>query len=123
MAKENPFLLERPLYQQTLWFIRRYPGLVERYNDMLTIGGASDGQPKSTEPKSPVENVALRRVAISTQISAVDRALAQIPEAYRKGIMNQIQWRDRYPDWAAVNTWKMWKQRFVYYVAREIGWI
>lgn len=117
------FVLERPLYQQTLWFIRRYPGLVERYNDMIKIGGMGESIPKGGMPSSPVENAAMRRVAISVQIAAVDRALAMIPEAYRDGIMKNITLRIPYPHYAAINTWKMWKQRFVFYTAREIGWM
>jgi len=117
------FVLERPLYQQTLWFIRRYPSFKEKYNDSIRLGGSMAGGPKPSLPGSSVENAAMRRVTISIQIDVVDRALAKIPEGYRQGVFEYVVYRKRYPDYASLNTWKMWKQRFVYYVAEELGWI
>lgn len=116
------YVLPRALYQQTLWFIRRYPDFKEKYADSIRLGGAIAGGPKGNVPKSSVEAAAMRRLAISIQIDIVDRALEKVPEAYRQGIMDYIIKRKRYPDYAALNTWKMWKQRFVYWTAEELGW-
>ena len=116
------FVLPRALYQQTLWFIRRYPDFKEQYADSIRLGGMVMGQPRGTTPSSTVEQAALRRLTISVQIDVVDRALAKVPEGYRQGIMDYIINRKRYPDYEALNTWKMWKQRFVYWTAEELGW-
>ena len=117
------YVIDRALYQQTIWLIRRYPDLKERYDDALKVGSGLAGGAHSNAPNSVVENAAIKRATLSAQILAIEKALGMIPEAYRAGIINYITMRTPYPHYAAINTWKMWKQRFVFYVALFVGWL
>lgn len=110
--------------QRALWLIRDYPNIKARVDILDGFGaGASDGGPRSTLPHSSTEDVALKRAELSWQLDIVDHALEAIPEEYRAGIWNNIQRRERFPDTAGLKTWKRWKQRFIWMVAYNAGFI
>lgn len=90
--RAKAFVLPFSVYMQTLWCVRDYERLKEINNQS-----------------------ALKRK------NAIDRALDEIPESYREGIMKNILFRANYGDFAHENTWKLWKQRFVYYAANYLG--
>ena len=109
--------------QRALWLIRDYPNIKQAVDDLdgYGRGGSYDGTPRSTVPHSSTEDAAIKRAAISGQLEAVDWAFNQIPEAYRQGIWRNIVYRERFPDYAHMNTWKSWKQKVIYFVAWKAG--
>ena len=110
--------------QRALWLIRDYPHLKARLDDLDgERGGASDGQPRAHDPHSAVEDLAIKRAAISSQLQPVERAFEMIPEEYRRGLWDAIQARKRYPDYANRLTWKKWRQRLLWYVAFYAGFL
>ena len=125
MSKHRYSLASHPeARQRALWLIRDYPHIKARV-DILDgfSSGSSDGGPRSTLPHSSTEDIALKRAELSGQLDIVDHALAAIPEEYRAAIWENVQHRTRFPDTAGVKTWKRWKQRFIYYVALNAGFI
>ena len=92
--------------QRALWLIRDYPHIKARV-DILDgfSGGSTDGGPRSTQPHSSTEDIAIKRAELSRQLDIVDRALEAIPEEYRAGIWENIQHRARFPDYAGLKTW------------------
>lgn len=110
--------------QRALWLIRDYPNIKAKVDDMDGFGsGASDGGPRSTVPHSTTQDVAIRRADLSWQLDIVDKAMLIVPEEYRRGIWENIQRRERFPETATLKTWKRWKQRFIYFVALYAGYI
>ncbi|MBQ6621419.1 MAG: hypothetical protein IJH75_01110 [Mogibacterium sp.] len=54
-------------------------------------------------------------------LECIRRALETVPECYRSGILDNIEGRRTgYEPYAHLNTWKRWKQRFLYELAREL---
>ena len=110
--------------QRALWLMRDYPNIKARLNDLDGYGtGLSDGQPRSHEPHSPVENLAIKRAELAAQLKPVDLAFEKIPEEYRQGLWQAIIERRRYPPYATVRTWKRWRQRLLWYVAYYAGYL
>ncbi len=89
---QKGYLLPFSVYMQTLWCVRDYHRL------------------KSLSNENAVE-----------KLEAINNALEQVPEPYREGILGNIIFHSNYGDFAHENTWKLWKQRFVYYVANNLG--
>ena len=112
------YLLPREQYMETIWFIRRYPKLVAEYN---AIFGRSKehGEGSTNSVGDPTGEDALRAAAISKHLDAITKALDLVPEEYRAGLMSNIIERKPYPIYAGTATWRRWRQRFVYYVARN----
>lgn len=91
-TEEKDFVLPYNVYMQTIWCIRDYQRLSE-----------------------------LEQSLAKEKVSSIDKALESIPEAYRQGIMDNILYHIKYEDIAHENTWKRWKQRFIYYAANNLG--
>ena len=110
--------------QRALWLIRDYPRIKARLDALDGISsGPQDGQPRAHEPHSAVEADAIRRAELSAQLSSVDRAFEKVPPEYRKGLWDNIVNRRYYPDTAGIKTWKRWRQRLLWYVAKYAGFI
>ncbi|MBQ3578737.1 MAG: hypothetical protein IJK59_03530 [Firmicutes bacterium] len=111
--------------QRALWLIRDYPHIKARLEELdgYGTGGASDGQPRAHDPKSPVEVLAIKRAALSAQLKPIEKAFDEIPEEYRKGLWEAITARRRYPPYATVRTWKKWRQRLLWYTAFYAGFL
>ena len=76
--------------------------------DVLTYGNTA-------MQESPVAAEAMFK------LDCIHRALMEIPEIYREGIIENIQTRRTgYPCSAHENTWKKWKQRFIYMLAENL---
>ena len=120
----NPYLLPQPLYRMTLAFIRDHSRKVTEYQTICEKSPAPpDGLPKGTETGDPTERAGLRRVELYDSIKAVEQALVLIPTEYRKGVWaNIVQYR-RYPDDADPRTYRRYKQKFIYHVAKNKYWV
>lgn len=112
--------------QRALWLIRDYERIKAYVDDLdgFPSGANLDGMPRGTSRGgSSTETAAIRRSELSGQLDIVDFALEQIPQEYRSGIWENIVRRKPYPDTANLNTWKLWKQKFVFYVAWRAGFL
>lgn len=110
--------------QRALWLIRDYANIAAALAAIDGFSGtAQDGQPHAHNPRSSVEPAAIRRAALSAQLSAVDKAFEHIPPEYRRGIWDAIVRRRRYPDTAGLKTWRRWRQRVLWYTALYAGFI
>lgn len=93
--RNNPYILPHNLYMRMVYMIRDY----ER---MKNIAGK------------------LKNCQIETEIEAVETALEKIPEFYRLPIYQNVVDGERYPVGADERTFRRYKQKFIYYVAKEL---
>ncbi len=93
------FVLPRPVYIQCIWMIRD----IERMEELVLNSDDSWNDPVSSAAREKLE--------------AIDAALALVPEEYRDGIILNITDKLPFGSGAHDNTWKKWKQRFVYELA------
>ena len=52
-------------------------------------------------------------------LGCIRRALETVPKDYRQGILGNIIDKEPFSDLAHPNTWKKWKQTFIYQLAKE----
>ena len=134
-TKNNPYLLPHNLYMQALYIIRDYDRLKGEYHAILEqrpaprieSGYGRDGRvsaeymPKGNEVSNPTEDKALRLAAISNRMRAVEQALLMVKPKYREGVMTNItDGGAHYPKDACAKTYRRWKQRFVFQVAKNM---
>ena len=96
--------------------------MVRDYQEILHETVSGDGQPKGGLPGNPVEHKAVRMETLWKDIRAIERALLMVPEEYRKGVIENIcrgGWPVNIP--AHHKTWLYWRQRFLFFVARNEG--
>ncbi len=116
------YKLPKEVYHRTQWLIRDYPRLKAEYEAAINQSPVMDGQPKGTGISDPTEREAELRLKYGEDVSAIEKGFSRVPEEYRKGLYEAIVLRKRYPDYAGLSTWKRWRQRLVFYVAKYKGW-
>lgn len=114
-------LIQREIYFQTIWFIRRYWDLQDEYDSILNESGSGHG--RGSGIGNPTAVKAERLDKLYDDINAIEKALKTIPEDYQKGILIHIIARKKYPNNANPKTYKKWQQRFIIQVAYNKHWI
>lgn len=121
MSWKLGYELPKEIYMQTLWFIRTYPQMKEEYTDLIEKAHVMDGQPRGTDVGDPTGQVATKRAELASKIKAVEDALFEIPVEYRMSVLDSIVLRVPYKDYASRKTWATYRRRFVYFVAKFMG--
>ena len=56
------------------------------------------------------------------KLDCLRRALEEIPDYYRQGVISSVKIRGGgFDDFAHINTWKKWKMRFMHAFAANLG--
>lgn len=122
--KNNKYLLPSTVYHRTIRTIRDYYRMHAEASDILTNSPPPpDGQPKGDAPGDPVLQKVVYRYELKTQVDAIDKALTVIPEEYRAGVWNNIQWNTRFPQNAGRSTYARYKAKYIHEVAKKLNYI
>ena len=123
--KNNPYILPHNLYVRTVYIIKDYNRLKSEVEDVIDESPVpSDGQPTARFNKSSVtERKGIRIAEMATEVRAIDKALSAIPEYYRKPVFDNVLYGCKYPLGADVRTYQTYKQRFIYYVAKNLDFV
>ena len=108
---------------QTIYAIRDYSSLRDQLDDRLGLRAvANDGQPHGSGTGDPTAQQAMELYDsyAAYMVSVIDAAVAEIPEEYRRGVWNNVQSGERFPDDAHRNTYGRWKARFIYRVSQKM---
>ncbi len=97
------YVLPRSVYYQCIWIVRD----LDRLHELASCMTCYDGTPICLSARE--------------KEAAVNAALTLIPTEYRACIIANIQDRVEYDDSAHENTWKKWKQRFIYELAVNLS--
>ena len=101
------YRLPEEVYHQCLWIVRDMERSIGLFASFMAVDRGE---------------LPLQVSSAGHRICAVSRALEMVPAEYRQGIIDSILKRGGgFRDYAHENTWKRWKQRFIYGVAVEMG--
>ena len=130
MAKEyqgkkgNPYILPHNVYMCTLYMIKDYDRLKDEYHDEPSISAHTPSEKISgNDVGNPTEKEAIRRRQIEEKLHAIDQALFTIPEEYRRGEKQNAMYGAWLPIYAGERTYRRWKQRFIYEVAKNLNFL
>lgn len=121
--KNNEYQLPHDLYMRMLYLVRDYERMKNEANDIVNSFPMPSGLPSGNSNSDPTGDKAIRLVAINRDCDAVDNALEQIPKEYRKGIIEHMLYKAPYPIDAGEATYKRWRCRLIYYVAKNLSYI
>ncbi len=120
IVHDKEFVLPREVYHQCIWIVRdmgRMESELNRMSGMIVRDGTGGN---AYQDGTPAEIKAAEMYRL--RLNAIKQALLEIPKEYRAGVLNSIVNRgSTYSDLAHENTWKRWKQRFVFYLAKNLG--
>ncbi len=122
------YVLPDAVYYQSLWAVRDLGRMEERIRE---LSESRDSMEKSGSilrenvlshgiRRSPTENAAVERAALEERVRGIQDAIAGIPDVYRSYVLSNIILKN--PGNAFPNKlWRIWKQRFLYEVARNLS--
>lgn len=131
-TKNNPYLLPHHLYMRILYIIRDYDRLKEKAEKLcgFTSPPAMSGFAETPDGIDSLENIKDKPENISPsderaliETDAIEEALECIPDFYREGVLENIITGSRYPLGADERTFRRYKQRYIYHVARLLGFV
>lgn len=121
--RSRSYVLPPELRQAVLWVIRDYDRLKLRYEEVVEASPPPpDGLPGSTKISDVAAMKAMQVAEIGLKIHAIEGGWEGIPEEYRRGIWQHIQGRAPFPADAHLETYKRWKQRYLFNVAVRLRW-
>lgn len=121
--KNNRYILPTAVWNKTIWQIRDYYRLKEARDDIIYQRGADDGMPHGSGTGDPTFQKAEKLARVQDVVKVIEDALEQIPQEYRKGVWDNVQFRSPYPDDADRHTYGRLKAIFVYTVAKRLDYI
>lgn len=113
---EKDYKLDRAEYQETIWYIRQYPKFLKEKDAILQGRGQSYGYPRGSEIGDPTAMTVIRLERVEKKLSPIEDSLKKVPTEYQNGLLKNIIYHIRYPDYADTSTWKRWRRRFVWWV-------
>ncbi|WP_456095506.1 hypothetical protein [Peptostreptococcus sp.] len=122
--KNNKYYLPKSVYHRTLWVIRDYERMKEEAESLVEISGVNtDGMPRGNEASDQVSRMVIKRCDLLKDVKVIDMALELIPEEYRAGVWNNIQYNKSYPTYAGARTFARYKAIFIHSVAKGLNYI
>jgi len=111
--RNNPYKLPQHLYREVKYILKDYDRLCADLSAM---------QEESEECRDWA-----RLCTTAQKIAAIRSAFEQIPHPYRKGIRNNLKYENSkdgyYPPNADFRTYQTYKQRLIYYTAKELHYV
>ena len=115
------------VFYQSIWAVRDLYRMEEELEilkqeisngDMHTTSVVSDVK-DGYELRNPTEDKVLRKVALERRVKAINDAIDSVPLAYRQFILDNIILQKAYKCFPN-KFWRIWKQRFLYNVAKNL---
>ena len=110
--------IPQDVYYRCVWLVKGRQRLLE----LTELGGAAS-QDVIPSAASTTGSVIVSEDVINQaekDLACIRNALDRIPGAYREGIILNISDKKPFGDMAHPNTWKKWKQEFIYQLAKEL---
>lgn len=91
-------------------------------NDIILATPEHDGTTKGSEISDPTAAKAMKVAESARVVRIIDEERENIQEEYRTGVWRSIMYGERYPDDADRRTYSRHKSKFVYNVAKRMGY-
>ena len=121
-VKNNPYWLPHNVYMGILYIIRDYPRMMSEQNAVIYATPEKHNGAKS-QHSDPTANKAIKLAMMSTRTDAIDFAMQDIPKEYRNAIWDNILYDIPYQIPGNRNTFRYWRSRFCYSVAKRLYYI
>lgn len=126
-TKFKELVLPDTVYYESLWAVRDLHRMEEQLdvlNDDINSGDIHTTSLVSDinvdyDMVKPTEDVALKKANLERRIKAINDALDSVPIAYRQFIMDNIVLQKGYSCFPN-KFWRIWKQKFLYNVAKNL---
>ncbi|MBQ1406853.1 MAG: hypothetical protein IIY88_01840 [Eubacterium sp.] len=129
-TRNKDIVMPDAVYYQTLWAVRDLRRMEGRLailrqeiesGPVRAAGVVSEGKGNYAE-KRPTEDMVIEKTMLEARVKAIHDALQGIPIVYRGYILDNIILHRQHSSFPN-KIWKMWKQRFLFDVAKNLSLI
>lgn len=118
--RKGKYILPIAVFHQVLWQVRDYYRMKAEADAILEESAPPpDGMPHGDPSPDGVFNKATKRIEMMYYVDLIDSELEKIPAEYRRGVWNNIQYRQAFPNDAGRATYSRYKQYFLYRLAER----
>ena len=126
-TKFKELVMPDAVYYQTIWAVRDLKRMEEELREIendINTGSVpstsivSDGN-RMYSVSRPTEFKAVQKVQLEKRVEAIRGALETVPLAYRQFILDNITKQKSYECFPN-KLWRIWKQRFLFNVAKNL---
>lgn len=121
------FVMPDAVYYQSIWAVRDLARMEERLKELnydvetgtFGSGIVSDGH-RDYNMARPTEKKAIEIAQLEGRVKAIRKALDVVPDPYRGFVLDNVTLNKKdqgYP----TKIWKIWKQRFLFNVAKNLS--
>lgn len=107
-TKNNRYRLDSVLFRRMIYLVKDY----ERMKNLIELQNCD---------RFSDRHLAGNR--IYQECKAIEWALEQIPEEYRKAVLEKVRNDSAYPLHADPSTYSRWKCRFLFYLAKKLMYV
>ena len=107
---------DKDLRNATKDFIQGYYMRLEAVEEVMESSSHPEGRGGKGGIGRPVENKALRAAKLHRDIEVVEKALEQLPEYYRRPVLDHIIYRAPWPRIANQKTYRHYQDKLVWFV-------
>lgn len=124
------YVMPHAVYYQTIWAVRDLDRMESRLKELnrqrlkQKNGASVANDPvelySKYKKRTSVDSQAMETAILRERVDAIHRAMREVPPRYRGTVLNNIVQKatvDIYED----SEWKLWKQKFLYLVARNLS--
>lgn len=126
LTKLKDYLMPEAVFCQSIWAVRdlqrmeeRLTELRENPDDINTSSFYVCSGDKMHTCNSPTERRAVERVNLEGRVNAIRDALSVVPEECREAVLLNVAEQVGFEKEPKIH--RIWKQRFLYYVARNLS--
>lgn len=123
MVDIKAYKLEHSVYIEVKRFCRKYPKMLEEYNSLLGRSPVRDGQPHGSGIGDPTGSVAMKMMEVAIKLDAIYKPMLSLPRPYQRPVFDHVVFKEPWPDFASISTWRRWQYIYLYRVAKKGGFI
>ena len=116
--KNDSYRVPKAVYYQCFWLIKDLDRL-RRLEAVANYRGRTDELVFYVDDDTVIKNAEVLSRA-KWKLECVRRALEEVPEEYRQSTIDCISYNVPYGDTAHENTWRKWRQVFIYELAKNL---
>ncbi|MBQ1472113.1 hypothetical protein [Eubacterium sp. AB3007] len=126
-TRQREYVMPDAVYYQSIWAVRDLKRMEHRLDELEAEPRdevsrsfyVSDGK-RPYQGDSTTERSAIEKVILESRVRAIREALSVVPENYREAVLlNVAEKKSNYG--YTTKIWKLWKQRFLFQVAKNLS--
>lgn len=126
-TRQKEYVMPDAVYYQSIWAVRDLNRMERRLDEMEQEPQVESSRSfyvregkRTYQNEGSTERSAMEKMILESRVRAIREALSVVPERYRDAVLFNVAEKKSNYDFTT-KIWKLWKQRFLYQVAKNLS--